>query len=57
MVVVVATCVPPTNTLYPVTAVLSVDAIHERSICEVETMVPERAVGVVGICVSVMMGV
>jgi hypothetical protein len=53
VVVEVPTCVPPRNTLYPVTPTLSVDAVHERLICEDDTAVAVNPVGTVGACVSV----
>ena len=48
----VPTCVPSRYILYPVTAVLSADAVHEILICDAETATTMRPVGTVGACVS-----
>ncbi len=50
--VVVAICVPPLYILYPATPTLSVEAVHERLICEDEADVAVRPVGVDGAVVS-----
>jgi hypothetical protein len=44
---------PPLYILYPVTPTLSVDALQERLICELDTAVAVRPVGVDGTWVSV----
>ena len=48
----VAICVPPLYIRYPATAILSVEALHERLIWDAETAVAVRPVGTVGACVS-----
>jgi hypothetical protein len=53
VVVVVAICTPPLYTLYPFTAVLSVDAVQARLSCEDETGVTVNPEGIDGAVVSV----
>ena len=48
----VPTWAPFLNTWYPVTATLSLEAVHERLIWVEETAVAESPVGVDGACVS-----
>ena len=48
----VAICVPPLYIRYPATAILSVEALHERLIWDAETAVAVRPVGTVGDWVS-----
>ena len=47
-VVAVPICMPPLKILYPVTAILSVEAFHVRLICDWEMAVPARFVGTEG---------
>ena len=44
----VVTSVPPRKTSYPATPTASVDAVHLRSTCELETAVADNPVGAVG---------
>ena len=59
MLVWVAICTPPLNTLYPATPTLSVEAVHVRLICVEETATAATFVGTDGGIVSCvpMMGV
>ena len=45
-------CTPPLYILYPVTPTVSVEAVHDRLICDEEIAAAESPVGVVGAIVS-----
>ena len=47
-----AICIPFRYTLYPVTPTLSVDAVHDKFICDDEITVAESPVGMLGAVVS-----